>query len=83
MSIKSSRLIGAEVLDLFFGASRLDREDFACSLRMMLSEGRRKKGKERVRIFIYFFENLVNLLNSLVATAYVDCTLVRPVSDFA
>ena len=77
MSIKSSRLIVAEVLDLFFGASRLDREDFACSLCMMLSEGRCKKGKERVRFFI-FFENLVNLLKSLVATAYVDCTAYAP-----
>ena len=52
------------MLDRFFGASRLDREDFACSLRMILSEGRYKKGKERA----------VDLLKSLVATAYVDCT---------
>ena len=72
LSIKSSRLIGSEVLDLFFGSPRLDCEDFACSLRMMLSEGRCKKGKERV-IFLYIL-NLVDLLKSLVATAYVDCT---------
>ena len=64
--------------------SRLDREDFACSLRMMLSEGRCTKGKERVRIFIYFLKNPVDLLKSLVATAYVDCMAYAPcpVSDF-
>ena len=32
------------------------------------SDGRHKKGKERVRIF-FFLKNLVNLLKSLVATA--------------
>ena len=45
---------------------------------MMLSEGRCKKGKERVRIFIYLFFNLVDLLKFLVATAYVDCTAYAP-----
>ena len=64
------------MLDRFFGASRLYCEDFACSLRMMLSEGRCKKGKERVRIF--FWKNLVNFLKSLVATAYVDYTAYAP-----
>ena len=54
LSINSSRLIGARVLDRFFGASRLDPEDFACSLRMMLSEGRCKKVKEGVKIFNFF-----------------------------
>ena len=48
------------------------------------SEGRCKKGKERVRIFYYFLKNLVDMLKSLVATAYIDCTAyARPVSDFA
>ena len=65
------------MLDLFFGASRLDREDFSCSLRIMLGEVRCKKGKERVRIF-FFLKNLVELLKLLVATAYVDCTACAP-----
>ena len=73
LSIKSSRLIGAMVLECFFGSPRLDREDFACSLRIILSEGRYKKGKEGVRMF-FFLKNLVDLLKSPVATAYVDCT---------
>ena len=34
----------------------------------------RKKGKERDRIFILFWKNLVNLLKLPVATVYVDCT---------
>ena len=42
------------------------------------SDGSCKKGKEKVRIFIYFFENLVDLLKLLVATAYVDCTACAP-----
>ena len=42
------------------------------------SDGRYKKGKERVRIFIYFLKNLVNLLKSLVAPAYVDCMACAP-----
>ena len=42
------------------------------------SDGRCKKGKERVRIFIYFLKNLVDLLKLLVATAYVDCTACAP-----
>ena len=60
------------MLDLFFGASRLDREEFACSLRMILvKEGSRK---EKKGLEFYFLKNLVDLLKSLVATAYVDCT---------
>ena len=39
------------------------------------SDGRCKKGKERV---IFFLKNLVDLLNSLVATVYVDCTACAP-----
>ena len=84
LSIKSSRLIGAEVLDLFLSASRLGRADFACSLRMMLvKEGARKEKKGLESFFFFFLENLVDLLKSPVARAYVDCTLMRPVSDFA
>ena len=41
------------------------------------SDGRCKKGKERVRIFIFLI-NLVDLLKLLVATAYVDCTACAP-----
>ena len=63
------------MLDRFFGASRLDREDFACSLRMMLvKEGARKEKKG----LDFFWKNLVDLLKSLVATAYVDCTAYAP-----
>ena len=70
------------MLDLFFSASRLDREDFSCSLLMMLvKEGTRKENKG----LDFFLENLVDLLKSPVATAYVDCTAYapRPVSNFA
>ena len=43
-SIKSSRLMGADVPDLFLGASRLGLRDLTCSLRMMLvMEGTRKE----------------------------------------
>ena len=41
------------------------------------SDGRYKKGKERVRI-LFFLKNLVDLLKSLVATAYVDCMACAP-----
>ena len=43
---------------------------------MLLNEGARKekKGLE----YIYFLKNLVDLLKSLVATAYVDCTAYAP-----
>ena len=42
------------------------------------SDGRYKKGKERVRIFFVCLKNLVDLLKSLVVTAYVDCTACAP-----
>ena len=66
--------MGADVLNLFLSASQLGRADFACSLRMMLvMEGARKEKKG-----LDFFKNLVDLLKSLVATAYVDCTACAP-----
>ena len=40
------------------------------------SDGKYKKGKERVIIF--FLKNLVDLLKLLVATAYVYCTACAP-----
>ena len=66
-SIKSSRLMGADVPDLFLGPSRLVRADLPCSLRMMLvMEGTRKE-KKGLEFFIYFLKNLVDLLKLLVA----------------
>ena len=63
------------MLDLFLSVSRLDCVDFSCSLRMMLvMEGARK---EKKGLEFYFF-NLVDLLKSPVATAYVDCTAYEP-----
>ena len=70
------------MLVCFFALPRLDCEDFACSLRIVLSEERCKKGKERVRIFI-FLKNIVDLLKSPVVRAYVDCTAYAPCSKFA
>ena len=68
-SVKSSRLMGADVPNLFLGPPRLGRADLTCSLRMMLVvEGTRKEKKG-----LDFF-NLVDLLELLVATAYVGCT---------
>ena len=65
------------MLDIFLSASQLDRADFACSLRMMLvMEGSRKEKKGLESFF--FLKNLVNLLKSPVATAYVDCTAYAP-----
>ena len=65
------------MLDLFLSASRLGCVDFACSLRMMLvMEGARKEKKGLESFF--FLKNLVDLLKSLVATAYVDCTAYAP-----
>ena len=76
-SVKSSRLMGADVPDLFLGPSRLGCEDFPCSLRMMLvMEGTRKEKKGLEPLF--FLKNLVDLLKSLVATAYVGCTACAP-----
>ena len=65
------------MLICFFALARLDCEDFACSLRMLLSEGRCKKGKEGARFYL-FLKNLVDLLKSPVARAYVDCTSYAP-----
>ena len=74
------------MLDLFLSASQLDCADFACSLRMMLvKEGARKENKGLESLFKLFLKNLVDLLKSLVATAYVECRAYAPcpVSDFA
>ena len=64
-SIKSSRLMGADVPDLFLGLSRLGRADLPCSLRamMIVMKGTRKKKKG----LEFFLKNLVDLLKSLVA----------------
>ena len=64
----------------------MDRAYFACSLCMMLvKEGARKENKGLESLFKLFLKNLVDLLKSLVATAYVECTAYAPchVSDFA
>ena len=75
-SIKYLRLMGADVSNLFLGPSRLVCADLTCSLRMMLvMEGTRKE-KKGLKSFILFY--LVDLLKSLVATAYVDCTACAP-----
>ena len=61
------------MLDLFLSASQLGRAYLTCSLCMMLvTEGARKekKGLE----YILFFEKSCRFVESLVATAYVDCT---------
>ena len=61
----------------FFASPRLDCEDFACSLNMMLvKEGARKEKKGLD--FYFFLKNLVDLLKLPVATAYVDCTAYAP-----
>ena len=66
-SIKSLRLMGADVPDLFLGPSRLGRADLTYSLRMMLvMEGTRKE-KKGLEFIFYIFFNLVDLLKSLVA----------------
>ena len=60
------------MLDLFLIASQLGCAELNCSLRMMLViEGARK---EKKGLEFYFLKNIVDLLKSLVATAYVDCT---------
>ena len=65
-SIKSSRLMGAEMPDLFLVQSLLSHVDMPCSLRaMMLVVKGDKKGKKMLSSF--FFGNLVDLLKSLVA----------------
>ena len=61
--------------DLFLSSSRLGRAELTCSLRMMLMmEGTRKEKKGLESLYYVFLKNLVGLLKSLVATAYVDCT---------
>ena len=63
------------MLKLLLSVSQLGRADLTCSLRMMLvMEGTRKE-KEGLD---FFLKNLVDLLKSLVATAYVDCTACGP-----
>ena len=64
--------------DLFLSTSQLGCADLTCSLRMMLvMEGSRKEKKGLESLYI-FLKNLVDLLKSLVATAYVDCTACAP-----
>ena len=64
-SIKSLRLMGADVPDLFLSTSQLGRADLTCSLHMMLvMEGARK---ERKGLESFFLKNLVDLLKLLVA----------------
>ena len=67
-SLKSSRLMGAEVPDLFLVQSRLGHADLPCSLRamMLVIKGTRKKKKGLESLF-YFLKNLVDLLKLLVA----------------
>ena len=63
--------------ELFLGPSRLGFADLTCSLRTMLvMEGTRKekKGLE----YLIFFEKPLDLLKSLVVTAYGDCTACAP-----
>ena len=70
--------MGADVPDLFLSTSRLGHADLTCSLCMMLvMEGARKEKKGLEPLYI-FLKNLVDLLKSLVATAYVDCTDCAP-----
>ena len=59
--------------DLFLSTSQLGRSDLTCSLRMMLVKEGARKEKKGLEI-LFFLKNLVGLLKSLVATAYVDCT---------
>ena len=62
--------------DLFLSMSQLGRVDLTCSLRMMLvMEGARK---EKKGLESFFLKNLVDLMKSLVATAYVGCTACAP-----
>ena len=70
------------MLDLFLSVSRLVRAYFACSLRMMLVMGGARKGKKGLESFSFFLKNLVDLLKSLVATAYVDYTAHAPCKQF-
>ena len=47
---------------------------------MLVMEGARKEKKGLESLF--FLKNLVDLLKSLVVTAYVDCTALRKIYDF-
>ena len=67
--------MGADVPDLFLSTSRPGRADLTCSLRMMLMMEGARKGKKGLD---FFLKNLVDLLNLLVATTYVDCTASAP-----
>ena len=71
------------MLDLFLSVSQLGCADLNCSLRMMLVMESNRKEKKGLESFLFFLKNLVNLLKSLVATAYVDCTAYASISDFA
>ena len=63
--------------DLFLGPSRLVRADLTCSLRMILvMEGTRQEKKGLESLFFLTIHD--DLLKSLVATAYVDCTACAP-----
>ena len=65
-SIKSSRLMGAAMPDLFLVQSQLSLVDLPCSLRaMMLVMKGEKKGKKGLD-FCFVLKNLVDLLKSLV-----------------
>ena len=64
--------------DLLLSTSRLGRADLTCSLRTMLVMEGARKGKKGLESLYIFLKNLVNLLKSLVATAYVDCTACAP-----
>ena len=64
------------MLELFLSASRLHREDFACTLCIMLVKESARKEKKGLD-FLFFF-NPVNLLKSPVATAYAYCTAYAP-----
>ena len=63
------------MLDLFFSAARLDREDFACSLRMMLVKEGTKKEKKGLD---FFFEKSRRFVK-------IACSdgLCAPVSNFS
>ena len=60
--------------DLFLSTSQLGRAELTFSLSMMpVMEGVRKEKKGLESLYI-FLKNLVNLLKSLVATVYIECT---------
>ena len=67
LSTKSLRLMDADVSDHFLVPSRLGRADLPCSLRIMLVMEGTTKEKKGLESFIFFENNLVDLLKSLVA----------------